>query len=201
MNWVDTVVTALIAVNVFNGLRQGFIRSFFDFSALITAIFFAIKGFPYGYKILTQYLFMPEAIANILSFALFWAVIYCVVSYFGNALHRALREDHGISGINTFMGALFGLVKGVCFAAVIFIPLMYFPLLPKELSMSLEESILLKTGKPYVLRWVPALSDFVYKKMPSKKEAEQYLNETQNRNVTVSIPISKIKPAFIPKSQ
>ncbi|MBU0579976.1 MAG: CvpA family protein [Candidatus Margulisbacteria bacterium] len=156
MNWIDIVIVAMLGLNIFNGLRRGFILSLFDILAIVLAVIFSIKYYHFGIELLTDTFRLSEPIAYILSFALTWVAIYCVISLVGAILHKFLAFSF-LRPLDIFGGAAFGLVKGLIFAIIIFIPMTYVPFLPTGLSTSLQDSIIIEWAKPSISERLPGL--------------------------------------------
>lgn len=156
MNWIDTVITATLGINVFNGLRRGLILSLFDILSAVLGVVFALKWAQAGLDILTETFKLSEPVAYVLSFILTWLSIYCVISLIGAILHKFLSFSFMLP-LDILGGGAIGLAKGILFVLVIFIPLSMIPSLPANLSGSLQESVLLTWVKPTVNQKLPEI--------------------------------------------
>lgn len=157
MNWIDTVITAILGLNVFNGLRRGFILSLFDILAVFLAVIFSLKWFHIGIDLLTDTFHLSEPLAYIISFAMTWVAIYCVISLIGAILHKFLTFSF-LLPVDVFAGGILGFVKGIIFAAIIFVPISFVPFLPANISSALQDSVILEWARPTIVKRVPGLN-------------------------------------------
>lgn len=159
MNWIDTVITGMLGLNIFNGLRRGFILSIFDILAIILGVVFSLRWFHVGTDLLTDVFKLSEPLAYIISFALTWCAIYCVVSLIGSIIHKFLSFSF-LLPLNVFGGGALGLIKGILFVAIIFIPLSFIPILPQNIDEALQDSVIIEWAKP---SFAQLFKNFYYK--------------------------------------
>ncbi|MFC1517616.1 CvpA family protein [Candidatus Margulisiibacteriota bacterium] len=157
MNWVDTVITAMLGLNIFNGLKRGFILSLFDILAVVLAVVFSLKWFHIGIDLLTDTFHFSEPLAYVISFAMTWVAIYCVISLLGAIVHKFLTFSF-LLPIDVVAGGVLGFVKGIIFSAIIFVPLTFLPFLPENIDTALQDSLIMEWAKPSIVKRLPGLS-------------------------------------------
>lgn len=143
MNWIDLVLTLVIASSVLAGLSAGFARVAVGFAAMIIGMFcgFWFYGIVAAYVI--DYVSL-RAIADLIGFF----VILVVVLVLGAVLGRILAKFFkwvGLSWLDRLLGGAFGIVRGFIIAAAMVTVLLAFA--PSPPPASVVDSKLL----PYVI--------------------------------------------------
>lgn len=116
-NWIDFAVLTVMALSVFFGLWRGVLRAGFGILALVVGFYaaqdYAHLLFPYMRDILGK-----SPLARPLSYAVFFVGGLFFVHIASALILRVLRKmDFG--GLDVLGGALFGVLRGVAFCAVL----------------------------------------------------------------------------------
>lgn len=101
MNWVDWAIIIVLAVNLFDGLRKGFITSFFGFVGMISSIFISVFYHKSLADYLNSYFLLDEKIRVFLEGRL--TIPVETINLGGEVNLGALRE----AGVPPFLGNLF----------------------------------------------------------------------------------------------
>lgn len=160
MNWVDTIIIIILAINIFNGMRRGLVASIFDSVAIVIAFIGSWRFGTFGIELFTGSMNMPGFVANILSYGLTGVAIYCVGALLGAILHKFLSDVFPPT-YDVIGGGLVGALKGAMFAAVVIIPLMCTQSLPMDVYSAFQESVIVEWIRPTVEQRIPQLQDMI----------------------------------------
>lgn len=143
MNWIDVVLTLVIASSVFAGFAVGFARVAVGFAAMIVGIFcgFWFYGIVAAYVI--DYVSL-RAIADLIGFFVILAVVLILGAIVGRILGKMFKWA-GMSWLDRLLGGAFGIVRGFVIAAAMATVLLAFA--PSPPPASVVDSKLL----PYVV--------------------------------------------------
>ncbi len=129
MNWLDYVLIFILILNLYNGLRYGFIRQIVGMAGLFIALYLALLWSGDIKIYLEKHLKLGEVITvlvsngdtsfwltgvllNIISFLLLFALIFFILSFFSGKL-KYLNRIPIIGTLNILLGGLFGAAKGI----------------------------------------------------------------------------------------
>jgi membrane protein required for colicin V production len=117
MTLADWMICALVLINVVTAAMQGFFSEALTMAGLIVGYIVAAWRYRSLAEWLEQYLKNPW-LAEILGFLV---LFFAIVLLFGIAarIARWVMKTAGLSGLDRFLGALLGLVKGGLMVAVI----------------------------------------------------------------------------------
>jgi membrane protein required for colicin V production len=126
MAWADWAVVAILAIGVVVGLAQGFFRSFCSLAGLFVGLVLAIWNYSYLGR-----LFFPilrvEAVANAAAFLVIDVAVMLAAAVLGGFLEKTFRWA-GLGCVDTFLGAIFGLLEGALMVMVIvLVTVAFFP--------------------------------------------------------------------------
>ena len=119
MNWLDIVILCILGLLVFNGIRKGFIISLATLIALVLGIWAAIHFSNYISVILEKNLHPSGTWLPILSFTITFLLVIILVMLLAKGLEK-LVSIAGMGFLNHLAGGIFGLLKGILFASVLF---------------------------------------------------------------------------------
>ena len=119
MNYLDIVLLCFLGLLIFNGVRKGFIISLATLIALILGIWAAIHFSNYISVILEKNLHPSGTWLPILSFTLTFLLVLIMVMLIAKGLEK-LVSLVGMGFVNHLAGGIFGLLKGLLFASVLF---------------------------------------------------------------------------------
>lgn len=134
MNYFDLIVFIYLLYFAVMGYYRGFVKQTFDLLALFLSIFLAYKFYQPVASLFTARFAMPPTYAGVFSFFAVWfaleAIYYVLFAIFYNRIPVDVRE----SKVNSGLGVIPSLIRGLIFAWVI---LSLFLVLP--LSQSTKE--------------------------------------------------------------
>jgi membrane protein required for colicin V production len=124
MNWLDILLMLLLAASVISAFMKGLTRELVGLVAVICALLLGswFYGMVAGY--LLPYL-NSRTLANVVGFILVFGVVIMLGALVGRIL-RGFMKITGLSFIDRLLGAVFGFVRGVLYAAAVLIAVMAF---------------------------------------------------------------------------
>jgi membrane protein required for colicin V production len=145
MTLADWMILALLLVNVFTAAAQGFFSEALTMAGLVVGYVVAA----WQYRSLAQWMesfFKNEWLAEILGFLI---IFFAIVLLFGLAarIARWLMKESGLSGLDRFLGAVLGLLKGGLMVAVILMGMTAFTPTSKLLEKSQLAPYFLVVGR------------------------------------------------------
>jgi membrane protein required for colicin V production len=145
MTPADWVIVAAIVLSVVLAALQGFFREAFSTAGLIVGYIVAA----WQYERLAAWLMSflkSEWLADIFGFLI---IFFAILLLFGLAgrMARKLMKEVGLSGLDRFMGALLGLVKGCLLVAVVLMGMTAFAPTSTMLENSKLAPYFLVTGR------------------------------------------------------
>ena len=119
MNYLDILILCFLSLLVLLGVRKGFIISLATLVALILGIWVAIHFSNYISVILEKNLHPSGTWLPILSFTITFLLVIILVMLLAKGLEK-LVSIAGMGFLNHLAGGIFGLLKGILFASVLF---------------------------------------------------------------------------------
>ncbi len=144
LNWVDWVVLAVIGAAVLSGLARGFIAGVLDIFGVLVSFGAAIAGYRWAAQLILRSVpeipqplafvggFLGLVVAGLLLYGLFVQLLFLAAG----PLRPVFKP---LSPINTLLGAVPGLIKGLFYATLLVLPFATLPLIP-SLSADIERS-------------------------------------------------------------
>jgi membrane protein required for colicin V production len=161
-NWLDILLLVIIAITVIIGAIRGFVRQIIGLLAVILGLVLALKFYPYGKEVFT--FLRNEVLAQLLGFFLIFVIVLSVGWVINILLAKAVRGP--FRSLNHFMGAGFGLLKGLIICVVVVFGFLVFPVNTRIL----EESVL----TPYCIEIADTAYGLIPQELKDKfKEAYQ----------------------------
>ncbi len=150
MTLADWIICALVLVNVITAAMQGFFSEALTMAGLVVGYIVAA----WQYRSLAEWFesFLKNPwLAEILGFLI---IFFAIVLLFGIAarLARWVMKESGLSGIDRFLGAVLGLLKGGLMVAVILMGMTAFTPTSKLLEKSQLAPYFLVVGRAAI--WV-----------------------------------------------
>jgi membrane protein required for colicin V production len=143
VNWLDILLIVLLAVFVFEGVRQGFARLAIGMAATLIGILLAAWFYGSAGALLLPYV-SSRALANAAGFLIVFIGIQIAGALLGWAL-ATLFKWTGLSWLDRLLGALLGAVKTAVVGVVLVLILTAFPLKP------IPDSIAGSQSAPYLI--------------------------------------------------
>lgn len=145
MNWLDYVLIFILILNLYNGLRYGFIRQIVGMASIFIALYLALlwsgnikiyleKHLRLGDVITVLVsngdtsLWLTGILLNIISFLLLFVLISFILVFLSGKL-KYLNRIPIIGTLNVLLGGLFGAVKGII---IVFLIVALISLIPTE---------------------------------------------------------------------
>jgi len=133
-NWLDWTFAAIAAGSVIFALMKGFVGELISLAALVAALVVASLAYPRA-ALWFEDLTKSHDVALGLGFlTLFLAVL--MVGALVSLLVRKLIKTAGIEWFDRFLGAVFGLVRGVLVDCVLLLALVAFTIKPAAVEQS-----------------------------------------------------------------
>jgi membrane protein required for colicin V production len=161
-NWLDILLLVILAITVIIGAIRGFIRQIIGLLAVILGFVLALKYYPLGKEVFT--FLRNDVWAQLLGFFLIFIFVLSVGWVINILLAKAIRGPFKF--LNHFMGACFGLIKGVLICVIIVFGFLVFPVNTRVL----EDSML----TPYCMEIADTAYDLIPQELKDKfREAYQ----------------------------
>jgi len=171
-NWLDILLLVIIAITIIIGAIRGFIRQIIGLLAVIVGLVLAIKYYSYGTEIFT--FIRNDVLAQLLGFFLIFVAVLCIGWVINILLAKSVRGP--FKSLNRFLGAGFGLIKGVLICCVVVFGFLIFPVNAK----ALEESQL----SPYCIEIAKTAYDLIPQELKDKfNEAYQEIMGKREKDV------------------
>jgi membrane protein required for colicin V production len=136
---IDWVFIGLILLMVVHGYVKGLIEELFSWAALVLAIWAAVLLFPAaGAFIRTKTMQNVRVVPELLGFIAIFLIVVALVKILERLLRNVIMGAN-LGGVNRLLGALFGVIEGFAFTALIIFVLCVQPLF--DPSKLLEGSI------------------------------------------------------------
>jgi len=155
-NWLDILLFVILAVTVIIGAIKGFIRQIIGLLAVVAALVLATKYYSYGSEIFA--FIRNDVLAQLLGFFLIFVAVICIGWMINILLAKVVRGP--FKSMNRFLGAFFGLIKGVIVCCAVVFGLVVFPISAK----ALEESQL----SPYCIEIAKAAYNLIPQELKDK---------------------------------
>jgi membrane protein required for colicin V production len=126
MGVVDCILVLVIALAVFGGLRQGFLRSFSALAGLFLGLLLAAWNYPLA-AALVQPVVHFEAAANTIGFLAIALLVMALAGFAGNLLSQTVHRI-GLGCLDRLAGAAFGFLQGALLVTlVVWVAVAFFP--------------------------------------------------------------------------
>ncbi len=146
-NWLDWAQATIVVVSVAAAVWQGFIRELISIAAVVAGLVVAVLGYHGAAHWFEDLARSPEAARGMAFLALFVGTL--IIGILVSMLARKLVQKAGLQWFDRFLGALFGLVRGVVICSVILMAMVAFSIKQAAVQNS--------TLAPYVLTGARAI--------------------------------------------
>jgi membrane protein required for colicin V production len=177
MSIADWVICAVVLLNVMAAAMQGFFSEALSMAGLIVGYMVAAWRYQSFAEWLESFLKNPW-LAEILGFLI---IFFAIVLFFGLAARivRWIMKEAGLSGLDRFLGAVLGLLKGGLMVAVILMGITAFEPTSNLLRNSQLAPYFLVVGRAAIWLAPAELRGRFYQGLGLIHEAPQNLNGTR----------------------
>lgn len=124
LTYLDFVLLAILGASVLASLIRGFMRELAGLAALIAGLLLALWFHGALASALAQYIPSPE-VARMVGFGIIFLGVVILGGFVGSMAAKVLQVT-GLSMFDRLAGAVFGIVKGCLFCAVILLAMLAF---------------------------------------------------------------------------
>jgi membrane protein required for colicin V production len=161
---LDIILSIFLLLGLLLGVKEGFLKKVFSFTAVLLGLFLAYRFFRYGSVYLMKNASFSPQLAIIVSFLAIFLVVYILIKL----LSKIFEPEKGtLSVANRILGGIVGLVQSVIVLSFLLLALSFFQLPKEEMK---------ETSKLYspILNLAPQMIDVTTNMIPrSTKEAVQ----------------------------
>ena len=118
MNWVDIIILIILAIGLFKGLGNGFVRGLFGLAALVLGVMLAAAHSEQVTELVFSRLQIDPQGQALLGFLLVFVVVLILVSVIGRVISKALKLA-ALGWLDRLAGAVLGLVVSCIFVGVL----------------------------------------------------------------------------------
>jgi membrane protein required for colicin V production len=124
MNWLDFVLVFLVVISIVASFRKCFSRELIGLIAVIAALFCGVWFYGSAGAFLIPYVSSKE-VANFCGFILIFTGVLIAGAIVGHLFGRLVKAA-GLTMFDRFLGAGFGLVRGLLFAVALILAIVAF---------------------------------------------------------------------------
>jgi membrane protein required for colicin V production len=133
-NWLDWTLVGIVVVSTIAAATKGFVRELISLAALVVGLVVAASGYERAAKWFED-LARSQEIALAFGFlALFFAVM--LIGALISAIARKMIKTAGLQSFDRFLGAVFGLVRGVLVDCVLLMAMVAFSVKAEAVQQS-----------------------------------------------------------------
>ncbi len=125
-NWLDWVLAVVVVSSVVAAALKGFVRELISLAAMVVGLLVAALGYQRTAIWFDDLTRSHEVALGVAFLALFVGVL--IIGALVSFLARKLIQKVGLQWFDRFLGALFGLVRGVVISCVLLMTMMAFAL-------------------------------------------------------------------------
>src|SRR4051794_40775043 len=126
-NWIDIVIVVIIAWNIADGIRKGFIPALFDLIGFVAAVVVALSWYVAAAEWINAQWGIPTLLAQPVAFAGVWivaSIVFSIAGHFLGAPFAALL--HGKS-LDLVLSVIPSAVKGLIVSGLLLLVIMAIP--------------------------------------------------------------------------
>jgi membrane protein required for colicin V production len=133
-NWLDWILIAILLISLLAGARKGFLRELIGLASLVAGLALASAEYRRAAVWLEPPIHSRDLAFGVAFLSLFVGVL--IAGALISALARKLVHEAGIDGFDRFLGAIFGLVRGIIVGAVVLMAMVAFAIKPVAVQRS-----------------------------------------------------------------
>ena len=129
---IDIVIGVLVLIGFLSGLRSGLVRQLVGFVGLVAAIILGVRWGEGVGSAIANFIGVAEGHELVVGFIVVLIGVYLVAMLVSRLLRAMVKTFH-LSGVNRFLGALFGGLKTVLILGAVFMGLAIWELPPQQM--------------------------------------------------------------------
>ncbi len=133
-NWLDWIFTAIVLISVVAAAMKGFVQELISLASVVVGLVVAAIGYPRA-ALWFDDLTKSHQVALGMGFLVLFLGTLIVGALIG-VLARKLIKTAGLQGFDRFLGAIFGLVRGVLVDSILILVLVAFAIKPEAVRES-----------------------------------------------------------------
>lgn len=191
-NWLDWLLALIILLSLLSAVREGFVRALIGLASLVVGLAVAARDYLRLAAIFGKVIHSPDLArgAAFLALVLLVLMIGSLISSFAGRLVYKL----GMAWLDRLVGAVFGLIRGVLFDAVLVMIMVTFAVKPEAVRTS--------RLTPYIMRDSRAVAALMPPELRAKfwaglRDVERALTKTKNRALEHESPAPRFLEAGV----
>jgi len=133
-NWLDWVLAVIVFSSVVGATLKGFVRELISLAAVVAGLLVAALGYQRTAVWFDDLTHSHEVALGVAFLALFVGVL--IIGTLVSFLARKLIQKVGLQWFDRFLGALFGLVRGVVISCVVLMTMLAFSIKSETVQKS-----------------------------------------------------------------
>src|SRR5438067_1954846 len=129
-NWVDIAILLVVAWNIADGVRRGFVSALVSLAGFVLSVAVALTFYVYVAEIITDQVGVPPLLARPLAFAGLWLVTSLVVGLVGHVVGAPFAALLKGRSIDIVLSIIPSAIKGFAVSAFILLVILAVPSLP-----------------------------------------------------------------------
>jgi len=130
-NWIDIAILAVVAWNIADGARRGFVGALVSLAGFILSAVIALSFYPQAAGWIASQWGLPELLANPAAFACLWFATGIVVSIVGHVVGAPFAALLRGSALNVLLSVVPSVLKGVAVSGFALMLILSVPPLPQ----------------------------------------------------------------------
>ena len=191
-NWLDWLLALIILVSLLSAVREGFVRALIGLAALVVGVAVAAKDYLRLAAVFGTAIHSPDLArgAAFLALVLLVLLIGSLLSSFAGSLVRKL----GMGWLDRLMGAVFGVIRGVLFDAVLVMIMVTFAIKPEAVRNSRLTPYIMHDSRVVAATMPPELRARFWAGL---RDVERALTKTKNRALEHEAPAPRLLEAGV----
>lgn len=198
MNYIDLIIVIVLAFNIFDGFRRGFIAMLFEFFGLISALFLAAKFSPTLTLFLEKYISLPQVFLFVLAFFIIWFGVQIVVFLITRLIYLLIPKIVKQSLVNKISGIAPSLAKGLILIGLALIILTTLPF-NKNIKAAVENSTIGRPVRDQFSFWQTKVESLFNQVVP--QELTTITSESGQKQITLNFKVENPKSDVVSEAE
>jgi membrane protein required for colicin V production len=118
LSWADIILGGILLLGAFQGFREGFVMEIISLFAIFLGVLAGFKLLGNAMILLDSRFDINQSILPYVAFAVVFLIIVIVVNLFGKLVKASIGKSF-LGGIDQWLGAVIGLIKGIFMLSVV----------------------------------------------------------------------------------